>query len=237
MLSIDDLQNRSDLDAEQVAFLMQRAANEGKLNWENLSIQDKLYLLNNWEVVGFLGCILVFFSTIFLLFPKQFVMDDSELFLGFGSFLIWIKTVKYFEGYKNYDNMPKTFQYTFPVLSRVIIGIFPFFIGSSLLACTLFWQNEAFSSLPKAAWNVFSLQLGDQLWPIWQSCCQASYIFGYLFTLIYDFVIISCVQSIFMVIVEDAYVEGKYRTSYNKLVDNDSDEDGDEDQDQGFKPQ
>jgi hypothetical protein len=41
---------------------------------------------------------------------------------------------------------------------------------------------------------------------------------GYIFTFLYTFLIISTVQSIFMVVVEDAYVTAKYSTKLSWLV-------------------
>jgi hypothetical protein len=75
---------------------MMRAVKEGKLNWENLNFWDKVSLFNIWEVVGFIGCSCVMFGTSFFIFGRYFSQDDAELFLGVGTFLLWVKTVKYF---------------------------------------------------------------------------------------------------------------------------------------------
>jgi len=45
-----------------------------------------------------------------------------------------------------------------------------------------------------------------------------AYIIGYIFGFMYTFLIISTVMSIFMVIVEDAYVTAKYAKKYSWLV-------------------
>ena len=47
----------------------------------------------------------------------------------------------------------------------------------------------------------------------------ASYMFGYIFGFVYDFLIISCVQCIFMVVIEDAYVTAKYSKKNSWLLD------------------
>lgn len=47
---------------------------------------------------------------------------------------------------------------------------------------------------------------------------EASYLLGFMFGFMYDFLIISCVMSIFMVVVEDAYVTAKYSKSRSWLV-------------------
>ena len=48
---------------------------------------------------------------------------------------------------------------------------------------------------------------------------QASYFFGFMFGFMYDFLIISCVMSIFYVVVEDAYVTAKYSKKNSWLLD------------------
>jgi hypothetical protein len=53
---------------------------------------------------------------------------------------------------------------------------------------------------------------------------QASYFFGFMFGFMYDFLIISCVMSIFYVVVEDAYVTAKYSKSTSWLVETVGDE-------------
>jgi len=48
---------------------------------------------------------------------------------------------------------------------------------------------------------------------------RANYIIGYMFGFIYDILIIGFVQSIFMVVVEDAYVTAKYSKTNSWLLD------------------
>jgi len=48
---------------------------------------------------------------------------------------------------------------------------------------------------------------------------HASYLLGFMFGFMYDFLIISCVQAIFLVIVEDAFVGAKYSKKTSWLVD------------------
>lgn len=102
---------------------------------------------------------------------------------------------------------------------KVMIGVSPFVIGSALLAQMLFWQShEYFGYYFKTQWYVFCLQTGDGLFQVFSVLVRNSHIIGYIFGMVYIFLAISTVMSIFMVIVEDAYVTAKYQQKYSWLV-------------------
>ena len=106
-----------------------------------------------------------------------------------------------------------------PTLIKVFIGVAPFIIGSGFLAQMLFWKShDMFGFYFESQWYVFSLQTGDGIYDIFDATTTVAMVYGYFFTLIYTFLIISTVQSIFMVIVEDAYVSAKYSKKYSWIV-------------------
>ena len=83
----------------------------------------------------------------------------------------------------------------------------------------LFWKShDMFGFYFESQWYVFSLQTGDGIYDIFDTTTTVAMVYGYFFTLIYTFLIISTVQSIFMVIVEDAYVSAKYSKKYSWIV-------------------
>ena len=59
------------------------------------------------------------------------------------------------------------------------------------------------------------------IYDFYTSTTECSMIFGTLFSYIYIFFAVSQVQSIFMVIVEDSFIEVKYRRHYDWLRDDD----------------
>lgn len=192
-------------------MLMQRTLQTGALNWENLGFWDRAELYDKWYFLGFAGNILLIFGSTFYLFSNYVTFFESEMLIGFGSFFIWIKALKFFQGIHPYDLFLRTLIIAAPNLIKVIIGVAPFIIGCGFLAQMLFWKSrEMFGFYFKSQWYVFALQTGDGIFDVFNQTIAASYIFGYLFTFIYTFLIISTVMSIFMVIVEDAYVSAKY---------------------------
>ena len=107
--------------------------------------------------------------------------------------------------------MVKTLGIAGPTMLKVMIGVSPFVIGSALLAQMLFWQShEYFGYYFKTQWYVFSLQTGDGLFQVFTVLVRNSHIIGYIFGMVYIFLAISTMMSIFMVIVEDAYFTAKY---------------------------
>jgi len=75
---------------------MHRALKKDKLSWENLNFWDKASLFSPWEVAGFVGSNMTIFGSVFYLLTDQFKYTDAELMLGFGIFLIWIKSIRFF---------------------------------------------------------------------------------------------------------------------------------------------
>lgn len=65
---------------------------------------------------------------------------------------------------------------------------------------------------------MFALQTGDGIFAVFSMATLNAYILGYIFTFVYTFLIISTVQSIFMVVVEDAYIQARYSTRFSWLL-------------------
>lgn len=125
-------------------MLMQRAIQTGNLNWENLSYADKAQLFDGWAFVGFAGNILLIFGNIFYLSSAVVTFFDAELLIGLGTFLVWIRAVKFLEGQHPFDLMVKTLGIAAPTMAKVIVGVLPFIIGSGLLAQMLFWKSSEY---------------------------------------------------------------------------------------------
>lgn len=190
-----------------IDMLMKRALQTGELNWENLGFWDKAELYDKWAFVGFTGNILLIFGSIFYLFSNFVSFYESEMLIGMGTFFIWTKSLKLFENIHPFNLFTRTFFIAAPNLGKVIVGVLPFIIGSGFLATMLFWKSkEFFGFYFKSQWYVFALQTGDGIFAVFSMAVRNAYILGYFFCFIYTFLIISTVQSVFMVIVEDSYV-------------------------------
>lgn len=115
-------------------------------------------MFDGWAFVGFAGNILLIFGNIFYLSSTVVTFFDAELLIGLGTFLVWIRAVKFLEGQHPFDLMVKTLGIAAPTMAKVIVGVLPFIIGSGLLAQMLFWKSsEYFGFYFKAQWYVFAL--------------------------------------------------------------------------------
>lgn len=92
-------------------------------------------------------------------------------------------------------------------------------VGSCFLGMTIFYNyEEAFGSFTKSFYTLVALQCGDMVYGFYEETTKSSLIFGTLFSYGYIFFAVSQVQSIFMVIVEDSFVEVKYKRSHEWLL-------------------
>jgi len=66
------------------------------------------------------------------------------MLIGMGTFFIWIKALKFFEGIHPYDLFTRTLGIAAPNLGKVIVGVLPFIIGSGFLASMLFWKSKEY---------------------------------------------------------------------------------------------
>ena len=105
-----------------------------------------------------------------------------------------------------------------PTIGKVIFGILPITVGSALLGMTIFYDyKEAFGNFDSSIYTLIALQCGDMVYDFYVATTDCSLIFGELFSYLFVFFAVSCVQSICMVIVEDSYIQVKYKKNYEWL--------------------
>jgi hypothetical protein len=118
-----------------------------KLSWNNLSLSEKMSLINKWAIVALVGNLMTTFGCIFYLLEGVFYLATIEIFLGFGCFCTWCSFTRYFENTKDFNLISRTFAVAIPVLLRTLLGIAPTFMGFTFLGMCLFWPfQEKFGS-------------------------------------------------------------------------------------------
>ena len=190
------------------------------LSWDSLSFSDKMKLFKKWYLVALVGDLCIIFGTLFYSFSNIFRLAMSEMIIGIGAFLVWISIVKYFENTKNHYTILRTMGVAAPQIFKVLIGFLPIMLGCCFLAMTIFYNyRDAFGGFNRAFYTLIALQCGDMVYGFYESTTECSVMFGTLFSYIYIFFAVSQVQSIFMVIVEDSFIEVKYKRGYDWLRD------------------
>ena len=76
---------------------------------------------------------------------------------------------------------------------------------------------------------MFSVQAGDALFDTFVSIKEVSLLYAILFMYCFLFFVVSIVQNIFMVIVEDAYISIKYAKNFDWLNNRSNEEGGGDD--------
>ena len=104
-------------------------------------------------------------------------------------------------------------------------GIAPIFIGYVLLAMSVFWNNtDHYNNFSNASYAFFCMMNGDSILNTFATVTSKNYWLGQF--MIYSFVFMSiCVwQNMNLVIVEDSYLNVKYKTGYSWLTGSDDDD-------------
>jgi Polycystin cation channel len=64
------------------------------------------------------------------------------MLIGLGTFFIWLRTLKLFEGIHPFDIFSRTLIIAAPTFGKVAVGVLPFIVGSGFLAQILFWKSH-----------------------------------------------------------------------------------------------
>ena len=159
-----------------------------KLSWNNLSLSEKMSLINKWAIVALVGNLMTLFGCIFYLLEGVFYLATIEIFLGFGCFCTWCSFTRYFENTKDFNLISRTFAVAIPVLLRTLLGIAPTFLGFTFLGMCLFWPfQEKFGSFSQSYFILFSVMNGDSISDVFLGTTTTRFILGQLFTYTWTF--------------------------------------------------
>lgn len=152
------------------------------------------------------------------MFAEQFTLGYAEVFIGLGAFCTWSSITKYLANTEDFYVILRTFKEAIPTIAKVWIGILPIYIGVCFLSMTVLWEfEESFGTFQRGFYTMFSVQAGDALFDTYASMKAASFFYSIAFMYIFIFFVISIVQNIFMVIVEDSYISIKYAKNFEWL--------------------
>ena len=102
---------------------------------------------------------------------------------------------------------------------KIMAGIAPIFIGYCLLALSIFWNNrDFFSDFSDTAYLFFSMMNGDSILTTFAYTVKKNNIIGQLMTYSFVFMSICVWQNMNLVIVEDSYLNVKYKSGGSWLT-------------------
>ena len=158
------------------------------------------------------------FGSLFVIFAEFFPLGYAEIFIGIGAFCTWSSITKYLANTKDFYVIMRTFKEAIPLIAKVWIGILPIYIGVCFLSMCVLWEfKDSFGSFSAGFYTMFSVQAGDALFDTFHAMTLANFYYAHLFMYVFIFFVISIVQNIFMVIVEDAYISIKYAKNFEWL--------------------
>lgn len=163
--------------------------------------------------INILGC------TLNLLKPISFATLD--LILGIGCFLAWVTLTSYIEYANDYSFITRTINRAIPEIGRQLLATAPIFLGFALMGCCLFWDSWRFKSFNNTMFVLFAMMNGDELSNTFIDVMQEHYITGQIYLYVYIFFSISVLINIFLIIIEDTYMEVKAQKKYQWLEEED----------------
>jgi len=198
------------------------------VTWESLSFWDKAALFNKWSLFLAFGNLCTIFGSLFYILSPYFDLPQIELLIGLGCAISWISIARYFALSRSYSIITRTLKVAVPMNIKIMAGIAPIFIGYVLLAMSLFWNDRAFfSSFSDTAYTFFSMMNGDSILVTFAYTTRKNSILGQLMTYSFVFMAICVWQNMNLVIVEDSYLNVKYKTGYSWLTGGEEEELGD----------
>ena len=118
-----------------------------------------------------------------------------------------------------YSVIVRTLRVAIPLNIKIMAGIAPIFIGYCLLALSVFWNDrEFFSDFSNTAYTFFSMMNGDSILITFANTTRKNWILGQLMTYSFVFMAICVFQNMNLVVVEDSYLNVKYKTGYSWLT-------------------
>lgn len=173
------------------------------------------------------GNLCTIFGSIFYILSTYFALPQIEFMIGLGCAINWIAIGRYFALSRSYSIITRTLKVAVPMNIKIMAGIAPIFIGYVLLAMSLFWNNrDFFSDFSDTSYTFFSMMNGDSILVTFLYTTRKYPIIGQIMTYSFVFMAICVWQNMNLVIVEDSYLNVKYKTGYSWM-------DGNDDGDQG----
>ena len=126
---------------------------------------------------------------------------------------------RYFAQTQSYSVITRTLEAAIPMNAKIMFGILPIFIGYVFMAMCLFWNNQSnFSNFPDTMYTFFCMMNGDSILNTFGATTRKNAVIGQLMCYSWVFMSICVFQNMNLVVVEDSYLNVKYKSSYTWLV-------------------
>lgn len=184
--------------------------------WEDLTFQDKIQLFSYWSLVSIVSNFLMIFGSLanLLSATQKLELDRSsgsiELLIGLGCMSAWVGLVRYMETSTEYSILGRTLYLAMPNVLKTMISIMPVLMGYTFLGVALFYQSNRFSSATGCLTTLYALMFGDMVYETFHDLSATHYLYAQVYLYSFIFFSICVINSLFISVIEDAYVTAKY---------------------------
>ena len=173
--------------------------------WSHLTFKEKTEFFNLWMIVTILGNIFQIFGGLLAFFDADMVMGSHQDLTGIGCFLAWVNSIHYYERDTKYYTVVNTLRRSSSTLIRYMIGVMPIFFSFVFLGMALFWSNSSFQSISQATVTLFCLINTDSVIDFFNDTSTSYPLMSLLYGFTFMIFFVSCVQNIFIAIIQEAY--------------------------------
>lgn len=206
---------------------LKKANKNKKISWQSLGFWDKAALFNKWSILSVFGDLCTIFGSLFYIMSAFFPLSQTELFIGLGCAFNWIAISRYFANTQSYSVITRTLVVAIPMNIRIMLGVLPIFIAFCLFAMSAFWTlTSNFNNFSNTSYTLFSMMNGDSILSTFIGTTKSYLMLGQVFCYVFTFLAICVVQNMNLVIVEDSYLNVKYKSNFDWLTG--EDEEGEE---------
>ena len=137
--------------------------------------------------------------------------DIARAVGGVGCFLAWTTLIQHFERLPPYDTAWIAVRKGLPVVTRFAVGGAPLLLGFACLGMALFSEvTDKFSSLENSLMTLFSVMNGDVILETSRELHKGA--LGDIYLVCFVAVFIFVIMSVFISIIQDAYIQAKAAT-------------------------
>ena len=102
---------------------------------------------------------------------------------------------------------------------KIMFGIMPIFVGYVLMAMAIFWNDRRFfNSFSDTTYTFFCMMNGDSILTTFDYVTRKNNFIGQFMVYSWVFMSICVFQNMNLAVVEDSYLNVKYKNSYNWLA-------------------
>ena len=192
--------------------------------WEDLTINDKIKLFSYWSLLSIISNLLQIFGSLtnimsvynFLSIDKT--TGSQELLIGLGCMSAWIGVVRYMETSEQYSILGRTLTFAMPNVMKTLISTLPVLMGYTFLGVALFWKSNRFSSATGCLTTLYALMFGDMVYDTFYDLSLTHFFYSQIYLYSFVFFSICVINSLFISVIEDAYVTAKYTSRLDMFL-------------------